>query len=132
MNFSMNCVSDLTCLLYSHVASVAKCVFIAQTKCEKLFMAVEKRIESHYRWCIEKLVAEEVAVQAQCLHFIFVSVEINSIPMCTIYSIHTHTFARTCTISLCMYVYAMYTCAYGIFAGIMEREKERGRKGEGV
>ena len=73
-------------------------------------MAVEERIESYYRWCIEKLVAEEVVVRLNV--FTSYSYPLKSIPyQSTQYTnIHTHALARTCTICLGRYIYNIYVC----------------------
>lgn len=103
-------------------------------------MAVEKRIESHYRWCIEKLVAEEVVVQLNV--FTSYSYPLKSILYQHVQytNTHTHTHTRSCAHAhvhnsllytyICVCLCYVYMCVWNICWNEMEgservRESER-------
>lgn len=119
--------------------TVAKCVFIVQTKCEKLFMAVEKRIESHYRWCIEKLVAEEVVVQLNVFtsySYPLKSILYQSVQYTNTHTINTHTHTHwhahvhnflicMCVCVLCIHVRMEYLLEINGRARGVQRERRQ-------
>lgn len=130
------CVNSVNSLLtiHSHVGTVAKCcVFIVQTKCEKLFMAVEKRIESHYRWCIEKLVAEEVVAQLNVFtsySYPLKSIQYKQLIHNTNIQAHTHTHTYTHvyivqfpSICMCMCVYVRMGFSMEIWRNCIEEHE---------